>query len=691
MNIEFGPDGNLYYADFDGGTIRRVAPTTPPPGTNAYLSDLTWTSMTNGWGPVEKDRSNNDPPRATGRRSRSTAPPIAKGLGAHAASDVRYVLGGTCTRFKASVGIDDEVGSIGSVVFEVYADRTKVYDSGSMTGASATKTIDVSIAGASELRLVVTDGGDNFYNDHADWALARIECGGGSDTTPPTITARTPAPGATGVAASVSPTATFSEAMDPATLNTSTFTLVQQGQPTTPLPATVSYAAQVATLDPTSNLLANTTYTATVKGGASGAKDLAGIPLAADSSWSFTTAAGADTTPPTITARTPAPGATGVAVSVSPTATFSEAMDPATLNTSTFTLVQQGQPTTPIPATVSYAAQVATLDPTSNLLANTTYTATVKGGASGAKDLAGIPLAADSSWSFTTGSGQTTSTYLSDLTWTSMTNGFGPLEKDMSNGWNGTGDGVTLSLNGTTYAKGLGGHAASDVRYALGSGCTRFKADVGVDDEVGTNGSVVFEVYADASNVYTSPAMTGDTATATVDVSIAGASELRLMISNGGDGFDYDHADWALARIECGGGGGGNQPPVPVIDTPASTFTWKVGDPVSFTGHATDPEQGTLPAAALSWELLLQHCPSNCHTHPLRPGPGPRETPSTPPTTSIRPTSSSSSPPPTRVVRACRRPAASIRRRSSSASPPRLAASSSQSTRLRRRRPLTAP
>src|SRR4029434_6675754 len=97
------------------------------------------------------------------------------------------------------------------------------------------------ITGGRELRLVVTNGGDNVDYDHGDWAQARIECGsGGGDTTPPTITARTPAPGATGVATGVSPTATFSEAMDAATLTTSTFTLVQQGQ-STPLPAAVSY------------------------------------------------------------------------------------------------------------------------------------------------------------------------------------------------------------------------------------------------------------------------------------------------------------------------------------------------------------------------------------------------------------------------------------------------------------------
>ncbi len=59
------------------------------------------------------------------------------------------------------MGVDDEVGAHGSVAFEVYAGTTKIYDSGVMTGATATKQVDVSIAGASELRLVVTNGGDN--------------------------------------------------------------------------------------------------------------------------------------------------------------------------------------------------------------------------------------------------------------------------------------------------------------------------------------------------------------------------------------------------------------------------------------------------------------------------------------------------------------------------------------------------
>jgi PKD repeat protein len=61
----------------------------------------------------------------------------------------------------------------------------------------------------------------------------------------------------------------------------------------------------------------------------------------------------------------------------------------------------------------------------------------------------------------------------------------------------------------------------------------------------------------------------------------------------------------------------GNTAPVAVIDSPASSLTWKVGDPIAFSGHATDVQDGTLPASALSWSLVMHHCftPSDCHTH----------------------------------------------------------------------------
>jgi glucose/arabinose dehydrogenase len=63
---------------------------------------------------------------------------------------------------------------------------------------------------------------------------------------------------------------------------------------------------------------------------------------------------------------------------------------------------------------------------------------------------------------------------------------------------------------------------------------------------------------------------------------------------------------------------GGNTPPTAVITTPAAGTTWKVGDVINFSGSATDAQDGTLPASKLSWDLVLQHCPSNCHQHVIQ-------------------------------------------------------------------------
>ena len=60
---------------------------------------------------------------------------------------------------------------------------------------------------------------------------------------------------------------------------------------------------------------------------------------------------------------------------------------------------------------------------------------------------------------------------------------------------------------------------------------------------------------------------------------------------------------------------GGNTPPNAVIDTPTASLQWAVGDTVNFTGHASDAQDGTLTGSALSWRLILHHCPSDCHTH----------------------------------------------------------------------------
>jgi glucose/arabinose dehydrogenase/PKD repeat protein len=66
----------------------------------------------------------------------------------------------------------------------------------------------------------------------------------------------------------------------------------------------------------------------------------------------------------------------------------------------------------------------------------------------------------------------------------------------------------------------------------------------------------------------------------------------------------------------------GNTPPTATISQPTAGTTWQVGSVISFSGSATDPQQGTLPLSALNWDLILHHCPSNCHTHPMQTFPG---------------------------------------------------------------------
>ncbi|MCY4727666.1 DUF4082 domain-containing protein [Nocardioides sp. STR2] len=224
---------------------------------------------------------------------------------------------------------------------------------------------------------------DQSYNGENYWVDVVFE--DGPDTTKPTVTARTPAPGATGVSVGANVTATFSEPVQQSTLG-----LELRGPGNTVISGSTAYdaATRTATLDPTANLAATTQYTATV----TGVRDTAGN-LVDPVSWTFTTDT-PDTTKPTLSGRTPAPGAGGVSTAVNATATFSEPVQAGTL---AFELRTPANAL--VSGTTSYdaASRTATLDPTASLAPSTTYTATV----SGARDTAGNQMD-PVSWTFTT-------------------------------------------------------------------------------------------------------------------------------------------------------------------------------------------------------------------------------------------------------------------------------------------------
>jgi hypothetical protein len=220
-----------------------------------------------------------------------------------------------------------------------------------------------------------------------------------ADTTAPTVSDTVIANEATDVALNTAIGATFSETMNPASINTATVTL-RQGN--TPLAGVVHYSGGRVVFAPSSALSPGVRYTAAIKGGANGVKDLAGNALLSDHVWSWTTSTPpviADTSAPTVGRTSVTNGATGVAVDTPIGVVFSEAMNPASLTGATVTL-QQG--TTLIPGTLSYSNGRVVFTPTHSLLAATRYTATVKGGSNGALDLAGNALAADYVWSWTT-------------------------------------------------------------------------------------------------------------------------------------------------------------------------------------------------------------------------------------------------------------------------------------------------
>jgi hypothetical protein len=221
----------------------------------------------------------------------------------------------------------------------------------------------------------------------------------GPDVTPPTVISTIPTNAATNVPTNQTVTATFSKAMNPATLNAASYKL--QGPSGAAVAGEVTYAAigDTVTLAPATTLAPNTLFTATLT---TMVTDLAGNALASNYVWSFTTGAAPNTTPPEIVTTSPANAATNVPINQAVSATFSEAMDPLTITTSTFGLTGPGGAA--VIGTVTYDAVnfIATFTPAASLAGNSAYIATI----TGATDLAGNPLGtagAPNPWGFTTG------------------------------------------------------------------------------------------------------------------------------------------------------------------------------------------------------------------------------------------------------------------------------------------------
>jgi alpha-galactosidase len=145
---------------------------------------------------------------------------------------------------------------------------------------------------------------------------------------------------------------------------------------------------------------------------------------------------------------------------------------------------------------------------------------------------------------------------LGSVDWAIARNGFGPVERDMSNGGIRAGDGRPLTINGRTYAKGLGTHADAQVLFYLGGNCSSLTVDVGIDDERDprpdpTQSTAIFEIWADGQKVADSGLRTWRDDAVTLTGALTGAKFLRIVTNGGPDGFRWDRGDWAAPVLTC--------------------------------------------------------------------------------------------------------------------------------------------
>lgn len=462
----------------------------------AYVSDLQLNNVTNGWGQLEKDMSNGEQAAGDGHALTLGSQKYAKGLGVHANSEVHISLGGNYGHFLSDIGLDEEATGNGAVTFEVWADGVQLYSSGVMTAATATKSIDVDVTGKQELVLKVVAAADNTNYDHADWANARL-----------TAPSSTPAPDPTPV--------------DPTPTN-----------PTTP--------AEDSTDDSDSSV-----YLSDLK--AKSAKNAWG-PMELDHSNGEMKANDGKTI--TLNGVTYAKG-----LGVHAPSDVRYALD-GKYRTFTADIGLDDEADTR--GSVSFqvwADGVILYD--SGKMSSSTPTKTINVNVQGRKELRLVVTTggdnnksdhadwADARLSLA----QSDVTYLSDTTTVSQTNGWGPAELDSSNGEMNGGDGHTITLAGVTYKKGLGVHSTSRLIYNLGGLFSNFSTDMGIDDEVGNRGSVIFQIWADGSLLFDSGTMTGASDTKSASVDVRGKSQLWLVVNDAGDGITNDHADWANARL----------------------------------------------------------------------------------------------------------------------------------------------
>jgi hypothetical protein len=473
------------YNDGGNSAYSNVATATPNVLTAAngatYLSDLTPTEQHNGWGQMQLDTSNGEQGKNDGHVLTIGGKGYDKGLGVHAGSEVHYQLDGKYSTFVSDIGVDDETALLGSVDFQVWADGVKLYDSGTVTGADGRKSVSVDVSGKKELTLIVTDAGDGKDSDHADWANARL------------FNASTPAP-----------TPTPAPAPDPGPnsvfLSDQQWTSTRNGWG----PAEMDQSVGDKRRNDGKTLTINGTKYA--KG--IGAHSNSTISYALNGKYStFTADVGVD-------------DEVGNAGSVvfQVWADGKKLFDSGTM-------------------TGKMDAKSVTVDVTGKKNLSLVVTNAGDGFDSDHADWANAKL------TLATAVGQTpvSSTAVSDMKMSSDSTGDSLLDASIGN--------EALRLDKTRYDSGIGTTSGSKLVYNLNGKYTTFTSDIGIDDETGALGSADFQVWADGKMVYDSGIMTAGTKTKSISVNVAGAKQMWLVVTDGGNGASGDHTDWANAQL----------------------------------------------------------------------------------------------------------------------------------------------
>lgn len=222
------------------------------------------------------------------------------------------------------------------------------------------------------------------------------------DITAPAVSFTAPASGDVAVPVNRKLSIAFSETMAPASVSTASIS-VKETVSGTIVPGAVTPVGTSATFAPSADLKFNTRYTATIKGGASGVKDLAGNAMVSDFVFTFTTGLIADSIAPTVSVTSPTDTAVAVPVNRIVTVGFSEEMDPATITAASFTLKETATGVN-VAGVVTRTGTSAIFTPSTLLKLSTNYSATIEGGnLIGVKDLASNAMLNDFVFTFTTG------------------------------------------------------------------------------------------------------------------------------------------------------------------------------------------------------------------------------------------------------------------------------------------------